>query len=173
MSTQQSYCADMDDWPYTSENCSVAHALGVVGERWTLLIVREAFYGVRRFRELQANLGIASNLLSTRLDTLVEFGVMERVPYRDPGDRQRYEYHLTERGYELRPTLISLMQWGDKHLAEPEGAPIIVRHHTGPDEPDCERPVRVVLECDGGHVQVDPRAVKRSPGPGARLAKSA
>jgi DNA-binding HxlR family transcriptional regulator len=163
----------MDDWPYTSENCSVARALGVVGERWTLLIVREAFYGARRFREFQAGLGIATNLLATRLDTLVEFGVMERVPYRDPGDRQRHEYHLTERGYELRPTLIALMQWGDRHLAEPEGPPVIPRHHAAPDEPDCEHPVRVVLECAGGHVPIGPRSVRRAPGPGARLAESA
>src|SRR2546430_17648331 len=91
----------------SSENCSVARALAVVGERWTLLIVREAFYGVRRFRDFQSRLGVASNLLAARLDGRVETGVMERLPYREPGDRERFEYHLTERGIGLRPTLIA------------------------------------------------------------------
>src|SRR6516164_8428997 len=91
-------------------NCSVARALAVVGERWSLLIVREALDGARRFGEFRARLGMASNLLATRLDTLVAAGVMRRVPYREPGGRQRFEYHLTQQGRDLRPTLISLLE---------------------------------------------------------------
>jgi DNA-binding HxlR family transcriptional regulator len=156
---------------HSSDNCSMARALAVVGERWALLIVREAFYGVHRFGEFKSRLGIASNLLATRLNTLVETGVMERVAYRDPGDRQRWEYRLTERGLDLRPVLIALMQWGDKYLCDPDGPPVIVRHHAGPDEPDCEEPVRVVIECAGGHAPLHTRTLRRTPGPGARTAK--
>ncbi|GIF13454.1 winged helix-turn-helix transcriptional regulator [Actinoplanes teichomyceticus] len=144
-------------------NCSVARALAVVGERWSLLIVREALDGARRFDEFQTRLGIARNLLSTRLDTLVAAGVLHRVPYRDPGNRRRFEYRLTERGQALRPTLIALLQWADDHLPTPEGPSVVVRHR-----PDCEEPVRVVLECAAGHSHLPPEAVHRAPGPGAR-----
>jgi DNA-binding HxlR family transcriptional regulator len=150
-------------------NCSVARALAVVGERWTLLIVREAFDGARRFQDFRARLGIASNLLTTRLETLVQAEVMERVPYQEPGGRQRYEYQLTERGADLRPVLITLLQWGDKYLADPEGPSVIPRHLTSADEPACDEPVRVVLECAAGHGHLHSNAVRRSPGPAARF----
>ncbi|MEV7908701.1 winged helix-turn-helix transcriptional regulator [Streptomyces anulatus] len=164
----------MDVQPQISTvNCSVARALAVVGERWTLLIVREAFDGVRRFGDFRARLGIASNLLAARLDALVETGVMRRVPYREPGDRQRYEYQLTERGIDLRPVLIALLQWGDKHLADSQGPSVIVRHRTDPGQAACEEPVRLVLQCVGGHTPLPPHAVWRSPGPGAHLIEPA
>ncbi|NJP90023.1 helix-turn-helix transcriptional regulator [Nonomuraea sp. FMUSA5-5] len=151
-------------------NCSVARALAVVGERWSLLIVREALDGARRFGEFRARLGIASNLLSTRLDTLVAAGVLRRVPYQEPGDRQRYEYHLTEQGLDLRPTLIALLEWGDKYLAGPEGPSVVVRHRPADDDEEaCGEPVRVTLECAGGHTHLPSSAVHRAPGPGARF----
>jgi DNA-binding HxlR family transcriptional regulator len=150
-------------------NCSVARALAVVGERWSLLIVREALDGACRFGEFRARLGLASNLLATRLDTLVAAGVLRRVPYREPGDRQRFEYHLTEQGRDLRPALISLLEWGDKYLADPSGPSVIVRHRPGGDDTACEEPVRVVLECAAGHTHLPPEAVCRAPGPGARF----
>jgi DNA-binding HxlR family transcriptional regulator len=162
----------MEDWPYSSDNCSVARALSVVGEKWTLLIMREAFFGVRRFREFRTHLGIAPNLLATRLDTLVEMGVMDRVPYQELGDRQRHEYRLTDRGHDLMPILIALLQWGDQYLADPDGPSVIVRHHTGPDESSCDQPVHVVMECAGGHAPLRARALLRTPGPGARPADS-
>ncbi|WP_218670927.1 helix-turn-helix domain-containing protein [Microbispora sp. GKU 823] len=109
-------------------NCSVARALSVVGERWSLLIVREALDGARRFGEFHSRLGIARNLLATRLETLVTAGVMRRVPYQDPGDRQRFAYELTEQGRALRPTLVALLEWGDTYLADPQGPSVIVRH---------------------------------------------
>lgn len=149
-------------------NCSVARALAVVGERWSLLIVREALDGARRFGEFRARLGIASNLLATRLDTLVAAGVMRRVPYQEPGDRQRFEYQLTEQGLDLRPTLVALLEWGDKYLADPEGPSVIVRHRSV-DETPCEESVKVVLECAAGHTHLPPEAVYRAPGPGARF----
>ncbi|WP_248782394.1 winged helix-turn-helix transcriptional regulator [Saccharothrix syringae] len=153
----------------SSVNCSVARALAVVGERWTLLIVREAFDGVRRFQDFRTRLGIASNLLTARLETLVEAEVMTRVPYREKGDRLRYEYHLTERGADLRPVLIALLQWGDRYLADPEGPSVVPRHAGGPDGGCCDEPVRVVVECAAGHGPLRAEDVRRTPGPGARF----
>ncbi|MFE0026814.1 winged helix-turn-helix transcriptional regulator [Amycolatopsis sp. NPDC059021] len=153
-------------------NCSVARALSVVGERWSLLIVREALDGASRFSDFRDRLGIASNLLATRLDNLVEAGVLHRIPYQEPGARQRYEYRLTERGLDLRPTLVALLEWGDKYLAGPEGPSVVVRHRTD-DDHACEEPVRIVLECAAGHTQLPPSAIHRTPGPAARFVDSA
>ncbi len=155
----------MDDWTnFSTANCSVARTLAIVGERWTLLIMREAFVGVRRFHEFRTRLGMASNLLTTRLDTLVEAGVMERVPYREPGDRERHEYRLTERGRDLMPVLAALRQWGDKYAADPAGPSLVVRHRA-----PCNSPVHVAITCDAGHTALDADALVRTPGPGARF----
>ncbi|SEN13336.1 winged helix-turn-helix transcriptional regulator [Nonomuraea pusilla] len=150
-------------------NCSVARALSVVGERWSLLIVREALDGASRFGEFQARLGIARNLLAARLDTLVAAGVMRRVPYQEPGDRQRFAYELTPQGQALRPTLVALLEWGDTYLADPQGPSVIVRHRPRDDGSPCDEPVRVVLECGAGHGHLAPEDVCRTPGPGARF----
>jgi DNA-binding HxlR family transcriptional regulator len=153
-------------------NCSVARALSVIGERWSLLIVREAIDGASRFSDFRDRLGIASNLLAARLDSLVEADVLQRIPYQEPGTRQRYEYRLTERGLDLRPTLVALLEWGDKYLADPEGPSVVVRHHSADNEHDCEEPVRIVLECAAGHAHLPPSAIHRTPGPGVRFVKS-
>ncbi|MFE6195819.1 winged helix-turn-helix transcriptional regulator [Streptomyces sp. NPDC057838] len=153
-------------------NCSVARALAVVGERWSLLIVREALDGARRFGEFHSRLGIARNLLATRLETLVTAGVMRRVPYQEPGDRQRFAYELTEQGRALRHTLVALLEWGDTYLADPEGPSVVVRHRPADDASSCGEPVRVVLECAAGHSHLAPGDVCRTPGPGARFVES-
>jgi DNA-binding HxlR family transcriptional regulator len=101
---------------YEGQNCSIARALEVVGERWTLLIVRDVALGLRRFDQLQENLGIARNVLTDRLSRLVDEGILERVPYSERPPR--YEYRLTEKGTELRVALAALRQWGDKHLSD-------------------------------------------------------
>jgi DNA-binding HxlR family transcriptional regulator len=101
------------DW--TRENCAVGNTLGVVGERWTLLVLREAFLGVRRFDQLQRHTGMARNILSDRLNTLVGHGILRRELYQERP--QRYEYRLTEAGLDLYPVLISMMDWGAKHAA--------------------------------------------------------
>ncbi|MGK4583968.1 winged helix-turn-helix transcriptional regulator [Kitasatospora sp. HPMI-4] len=150
-------------------NCSVGRALSVVGERWSLLIVREALDGARRFGEFHSRLGIAKNLLASRLDTLVTADVMRRVPYQEPGDRQRFAYELTEQGQALRPTLLALLEWGDRYLADAQGPSVVVRHHPVDDASACEEPVRVVLECAAGHSHLAPEDVLRTPGPGARF----
>ncbi|MFG2914861.1 winged helix-turn-helix transcriptional regulator [Kitasatospora sp. NPDC048298] len=154
-------------------NCSVARALSVVGERWSLLIVREALDGAHRFGEFHTRLGIAKNLLANRLDTLVTAGVLRRVPYREPGDRRRYAYELTDQGHALRPTLIALLEWGDTYLADPQGPSVVVRHRPADDTSPCDAPVRVVLECAAGHGHLAPHDVRRTPGPGAITASDA
>ncbi|MBH0777949.1 winged helix-turn-helix transcriptional regulator [Nocardia bovistercoris] len=150
-------------------NCSVARALAVVGERWSLLIVREAIDGARRFSDFRDRLGIASNLLTTRLDGLVDAGVLQRIPYREPGSRQRFEYLLTERGMDLRPTLVALLEWGDRHLADPLGPSVVVRHRPADEDDACDQPVRLVLECAAGHTDLSPTDIHRTPGPAARF----
>jgi DNA-binding HxlR family transcriptional regulator len=101
---------------YEGQNCSIARALEVVGERWTLLIVRDAFLGLRRFDEFQENLGIARNVLTDRLNRLVEEGILERVRYSERPER--YEYRLTQKGRDLHVALAGLRQWGDKYRSE-------------------------------------------------------
>ncbi len=110
--------------PSTEQPCSIARSLEVVGARWTLLILREAFSGKTRFAEFREALGIAPDVLSERLSTLVEYGVLSKEPYQEPGTRARYSYHLTEAGRELWVVLGALQQWGDDHLPRPEGPTI-------------------------------------------------
>ncbi len=121
--------------------CSIARTLEVVGEWWTMLLVREAFNGVRRFDDFQARLGIARNVLATRLQSLVDHGILERRQYQDRP--QRFEYRLTPKGLALYPVLISLMVWGDTWQAGPDGPPVHLTHECG-FEPD---PALVCTHC--------------------------
>ncbi|AHH95289.1 helix-turn-helix domain-containing protein [Kutzneria viridogrisea] len=125
-------------------SCPVARSLGVLGERWTLLILREAISGTTRFAGFRDALGVAPDVLTDRLATLVEYGVLTREPYQEPGSRQRFDYHLTEAGRELHITLAALWQWGDKHLPM-SGVPKVERHarETG-------RPLHVAFVDDRG-----------------------
>src|SRR6476619_2830167 len=108
------------------QDCSIARTLELVGERWSLLVIRDVFNGKRRFEQMQENLGVARNVLSRRLANLIEAGILERRPYQERPPR--YEYFLTEKGLDLWPTMIALLQWGDRHLAGPEGPPMVVVH---------------------------------------------
>jgi DNA-binding HxlR family transcriptional regulator len=101
---------------YEGQNCSIARTLEVVGERWTLLIVRDVFLGLRRFDQLKESLGVARNVLADRLGRLVAEGILERVPYSERPPR--FEYRLTAKGRELNVALTALRQWGDAHLSE-------------------------------------------------------
>ena len=152
---------------YSAKNCSVAAALAVVGEKWTLLVLREAFFGLRRFDEFQQVIGCARNILSDRLTKLVANELMTRTAYREDGQRERYEYQLTERGVELFPVLVSLMQWGDRWLNENSAVPVVVCHQ------HCGSPVRVELRCEDGHGPLTPRDTMARPGSGAVLASVA
>src|ERR1035441_8545881 len=111
---------------YKDQQCSIAGQLEVVGERCSLLIVREVLLGVRRFDQLQSDLGVARNVLQTRLTRLVDHGVLEKRRYQQRP--QRYEYMLTEKGLDLWPTIVALMQWGDRHAAPAAGPPVLLEH---------------------------------------------
>jgi DNA-binding HxlR family transcriptional regulator len=137
--------------------CSVAGTLAVVGEKWSLLVLREAFLGVRRFADFQRILGAPKAVLTDRLSTLVEQGILARVPYRAEGERQRHEYRLTPKGLDLYPTLVALMEWGDRHLRDDGIAPLELRHR------DCGAHVRLALVCDDGHTLSGPRDVRPVP----------
>ncbi|SBT38265.1 winged helix-turn-helix transcriptional regulator [Micromonospora auratinigra] len=148
------------DW--SVENCTIGRAMAVLGERWTLVVLREVFNGVRRFDDMRVRTGIPRQVLTTRLAMLVEQGVLRREPYREPGRRVRHEYRLTDKGLDLWPVLVAVLGWGDRYLADPEGSPLAVTHR------DCGAAVRVELRCDRGHEVADPRDVLPRPGPGAR-----
>ena len=139
-------------------NCSVAQCLEVVGEWWSLLIVRDAFLGVRRFDDFQARLGISRNILNQRLTKLVDEGVLDRVPYQD--NPPRSEYRLTDKGRDLWHVLTAMRQWGDRWAA-PDGAPLKMRHAT------CGRLVNAVAACSHCGEPLSPRSVIYEPGPGA------
>ena len=148
----------------SAENCSVKRALDVVGEKWTLLVLREAFYGARRFERFQASIGCPRQVLTDRLSTLVAAGVLRRVPYQEPGQRERHEYRLTDKGRDLLPAVIALMQWGDKWEADPAGPPVEVVHR------DCGHAVELTLRCSGDQSLLTAYDTEPRPGPGARSA---
>lgn len=124
---------------YDGQDCNIARSLEVVGERWTLLIVRSAFLGINRFDGFLSTLDIARNVLATRLARLVENGLMEKIPYQDKP--VRYEYRLTPKGNDLARAVIALMQWGDRNLPN-EGGPPRQAQHIG-----CEGLVQSQLHC--------------------------
>ena len=144
---------------YESQSCSIAGALEVVGERWSLLIVRDILLGLRRFDELQAHLGIARNVLQTRLERLQEHDVIERVPYQQ--HPLRHEYRLTEKGLDLWPTIVALMKWGDRYAA-PEGGPAVLIEHRG-----CGGSVDEHRICERCGAKLKARDAVGRPGPGA------
>ena len=146
--------------------CSVAGTLSVVGEKWSLLVLREAFFGVRRFADFQRVLGAPRAVLTDRLATLVEQGILRRVPYQAEGERQRHEYRLTEKGIDLYPTLVALMQWGDRYLADGD-QPVELEHK------DCGATVHLALVCDAGHQLSGAREVRPVPRVAGRSGRSA
>lgn len=126
---------------YDNQHCSVARTLEVVGERWTLLIVRDLLTGLARFEQFRRSLGVTASVLSARLDGLVRAGVTERVPYQ--AGPTRYEYRLTPMGRELAVIVVALMQWGDRHLVD-SGEPPLTCHHSV-----CGGAVDVTFVCRG------------------------
>ncbi|GGR62952.1 DNA-binding HxlR family transcriptional regulator [Nocardioides luteus] len=132
--------------------CSVAGTLAVVGEKWSLLVLREAFLGVRRFADFQHNLDVSRAVLTDRLNTFVDQGVLARVPYHDEGQRARHEYRLTQKGLDLYPALVALMEWGDRYLGD---RPALALEHR-----DCGGEVQLSLTCSDGHTLGGPREVR-------------
>lgn len=139
--------------------CSVARSLEILGEKWTLLVVREAFFGVTRFADFRARLGIAPDVLTARLETLVEGGVLARRPYRDAGQRQRDEYVLTEAGGQLKTVLAAFVEWGDEYRPSGFGPSVVYV------EEATAEPVRLAfLTEDGRELKPDEVALERGPG---------
>jgi DNA-binding HxlR family transcriptional regulator len=144
---------------YEGQYCSVAKSLELIGERWTMLVIREVFLGHRRFDEMAARLGVARNVLTARLTRLVEQGVLERRRYQERPER--FEYRLTEKGIDLWPVIVSLIQFGDRYYA-PDGPPLILRHkHCGGAVDEH----RICADCGA---RLTARDVTAEPGPGAR-----
>jgi DNA-binding HxlR family transcriptional regulator len=144
---------------YKGQVCSIAATLELIGERWSLLIIRDIFNGNRRFDQIQGSLGIARNVLTTRLQRLVDEGILERRPYSHNPPRQ--EYFLTEKGLDLWPVLIAMLGWGDRHLAGPEGPPMMIVH-----KGDCGGEVsdRGICERCGEVLEArEARAIRRVP----------
>jgi DNA-binding HxlR family transcriptional regulator len=135
---------------YDSGACSIARTAQILGDRWTVLVVRDLFNGVRRFDALQDHLGVARDVLTRRLASLVAEGLVERRPIAIAGERARHEYVLTPAGRDLRPVLVAILDWGDAHRAGPDGPPASVRHD------DCGQAVHARLVCDAGH-EIDVR----------------
>ncbi|MEU8238792.1 helix-turn-helix domain-containing protein [Actinoplanes missouriensis] len=147
------------DW--SVDNCTLARAMEILGEKWTVVVLREVFNGVWRFDDMRVRTGIPRQVLTNRLAALVGHGVLRREPYREPGARVRHEYRLTEKGFDLYPMLIAVAEWGNRYLADPEGPPIRYAHR------DCGAEIRVEMRCAAGHDVSDKRAVLPQPGPGA------
>ena len=147
---------------YDTQNCTIGAALAIVGEKWTFLVLREAFNGVKRFDDIRRRISAPRQILSDRLAHLVDEGLLRKVPYQEPGQRARSEYRLTDQGLELFPLIVALLEWGNKYAASPEGPVVELTHR------DCGAPVGLHLGCDAGHELTSPREVTTGPGPAAR-----
>ena len=140
--TLQGRMADRTTW--TSEQCPIGRSMELIGTRSAMLLMREAYYGTTRFDDFAQRVGITENVAATRLRELTEAGMLRREPYREPGQRTRHEYLLTDMGRDLLPVVLGLFEWGAKYLPARRGAPLM-RHA------DCGADVRVAVTCDEGH----------------------
>ena len=150
---------DALDW--SVENCTIGRTLDILGDRWSFIVLREVFQGIRRFDDLTVRTSIPRAVLTDRLRRLVDAGILRREPYREPGARSRSEYRLTEKGLDLYPVLLALQAWGNRYLADPEGPPVEFVHR------DCGERLDLVMRCDAGHELERSRDVGGRPGPGA------
>lgn len=144
-----------DEFPLL--DCSIARTASIIGDSWTLLILRDCFLRVRRFDAFQRRLGVTRHVLAHRLRLLVDRGVLEKVLYQNRP--KRYEYRLTARGRDLYPVIMSLIQWGDRHLSDERGAPVRYRHQA------CGQLFSPVMVCSDCGEPIDPRAVTPEPSP--------
>ena len=147
-------------WDQLAEQpCSVARTAAVIGDRWTLMILRDCFLGVRNFEDFQARLGISRTITSERLRCLVDEGVLKKVAYQDRPPR--FEYRLTEKGHDLYPVMMAVVNFGDRHYAGEAGPPLLHRHKA------CGCDFQPVMTCSACHAPLDARAVETRAGPGA------
>jgi len=147
---------------YDTANCAIGAAVAVIGEKWTFLVLREAFNGVRRFDDMQRRTQAPRQVLSDRLSRLVAEGMLRRVPYQERGQRSRHEYRLTAKALDLYPMLVAMMEWGDRYTTGSDGPQVLLTHR------DCGEHVRLELTCAAGHHLESAREVTPLPGPGAR-----
>ncbi|MGZ5400174.1 MAG: winged helix-turn-helix transcriptional regulator [Nocardioides sp.] len=150
---------------YATDNCTIGRAMGVLGERWTIVVLREVFNGVRRFDDMRRHTAIPRQVLTKRLAHLVDQDILRREPYREEGQRERHEYRLTEKGFALYPVMVAVAGWGDRYFADPDGPPVEFAHR------DCGSLIEVHTHCAAGHDVTDPRDVVSRPGPGVRPAE--
>ncbi len=150
--------------PFTGQNCSIAAALSIVGERWSMLVMREVLLGRRRFAEIREHTGAAPNILSDRLHTLVEHGLLERRLYSERPES--YEYVPTRKGLDLNPVFLALMEWGDRYAA-PNGPPRVAVHTV------CDHDAAPALHCSHCGELIAPADTVVRPGPGANAAQRA
>jgi DNA-binding HxlR family transcriptional regulator len=147
---------------YDSANCSIGAAVGIIGEKWTFLVLRELFNGVRRFADLRRRTQAPRQILSDRLSRLVDEGLLRKVPYQERGQRSRNEYRLTEKALDFYPVLVAMMHWGDKYAVAAAGPAVRLTHR------DCGEPIGLAITCAAGHRVASAREVTPVPGPGAR-----
>jgi DNA-binding HxlR family transcriptional regulator len=146
------------------QNCSLSRTVAVIGDRWTLLVLRECFLRVRRFEAFQARLGITRHLLAARLKKLVQFGVLRRVPYQDAP--KRHEYILTQKGLDLYPIIMAIVHWGDVHMVDERGRPLLHQHKA------CGKFFDPVMVCSECGEPLRAKEVVTHKGPGARQAEA-
>lgn len=151
---------DTSAWP-----CNIARGANVLGDHWNLLLIREACLGTRRFDDFQANLGIGRSILTSRLNGLVDEGILDRVGYQQRP--ARHEYRLTDKGRDAYGVLVAMAAWAERWMAGPEGTPVLQRHTT------CGHDMHAVVVCSRCAEPIDVREVKVRPGPGARRARPA
>lgn len=151
---------DTSEWP-----CTIARSANIIGDGWNLLIIRDACLGRRRFEDFQRSLGIGRNILTTRLNQLVEEGLLQRVEYHQRP--VRHEYRLTDKGRDVYPILAAMAAWGDRWLSGPEGSPLQL-HHTA-----CGHDMHAVVTCSECHQPIDVRETVARPGPGTRAWRAA
>jgi DNA-binding HxlR family transcriptional regulator len=146
------------------QNCSLSRTVAVIGDRWMLLVLRECFLRVRRFEEFQSRLGITRHLLAARLKKLVQFGVLRRVPYQEAP--KRYEYILTQKGLDLYPIIMAIVHWGDVHMVDERGRPLLHQHKT------CGKFFDPVMVCSECGEPLRAKEVVTHKGPGAQPAEA-
>ena len=150
---------------WSTDNCTIERAVGVFGDRWSFLVLREVFSGIRRFDDLRVRTRIPKQVLSSRLASLIDAGLLRREPYREPGQRTRQEYRLTQKGLDLYPVLVALLDWGNRYAVDVDGPPIEAVHR------ECGGSVHAALACSAGHELESTRDVIFRIGPGARPAE--
>jgi DNA-binding HxlR family transcriptional regulator len=144
---------DTSGWP-----CPIARSADILGDHWNLLIIREACLGTRRFDDFQRRLGIGRNILTGRLNRLVDEGLLRREPYHHRPER--FEYRLSEQGREVYPILAAMAAWGDRWLGDPEGSPLVLHHMT------CDLDMHAEVVCSECHEPLDVRATRATARPG-------